>query len=190
MTKTDTLATQDSSAAPVAPELVSAMVPDHLLHGDELVLLLTKPSPWFIFVTSFRFCLIVLLVATFSVRAFELSAASYITPQQVALAATVLILGRLVWAGLVWTSHIYMLTNQRVVTIKGVFNVVVFQANLHKIQRTVLYKPLPYRLLGIGTIGISTAASTSNEFESTWVMVARPLKTHERLVEAVNKAQR
>lgn len=189
MVRTDTLATQNPIAQPVAPEIVSAMVPDDLLHGDELVLLLIKPSPLFILVTSFRFIAIIFLIAALGVRAFGLSPATYITPNNVALAATILILGRLVWALLVWTSHIYMLTNQRIVTIKGVFNVTVYQANLRKIQRTVLYKPFIYRMLGIGTIGFSTAASDGG-FESTWLMVARPLKVHEQVVATINKAQR
>ena len=61
---------------------------------------------------------------------------------------------------LVWTSHTYMLTNQRVVTIKGVLNTTMYQAHLKKIQRTVLYRPFYLRLLGIGTVGFATAATT------------------------------
>jgi uncharacterized membrane protein YdbT with pleckstrin-like domain len=96
-------------------------------------------------------------------------------------------MGRLVWALLVWTSHIYMLTNQRVVTIKGVINVRMFQAHLRKIQRTTLFQPLLLRLFSTGTIGFATAATI--DFDSTWVMIARPLHTHESIVAAINKAQ-
>ncbi len=80
-----------------------------------------------------------------------------------------------------------MLTNKRVVTIKGVINVNMFQANLRKIQRTQLYQPWQLRLFGTGTIGFATAAT--NDFDSTWVMIARPLATHEQIVAAINKAQ-
>ena len=101
-----------------------------------MVLLLTKPSLWFIVFTSFRFILTTFLAGLVAVRVLPLVPAVAISAQTVALVTVVICLGRLVWALLVWTSHVYMLTNQRVVTIKGVVNVNMFQANLQKIQRT------------------------------------------------------
>jgi uncharacterized membrane protein YdbT with pleckstrin-like domain len=95
--------------------------------------------------------------------------------------------GRLIWGLLVWSSHTYMLTNQRVVTIKGVLNTSLYQAQLRKIQRTVLYRPLYLRIFGVGTIGYATAATT--DFDSTWVMLGRPLAVHEAVVGAINKVQ-
>jgi hypothetical protein len=80
-----------------------------------------------------------------------------------------------------------MLTNQRIVTIKGVLNTTMTQAHLRKVQRTVLYRPLYLKFFGIGTVGIGTAATT--DFEATWVMIARPLTTHEAIVAAVEKVQ-
>jgi uncharacterized membrane protein YdbT with pleckstrin-like domain len=94
--------------------------------------------------------------------------------------------GRLVWALLVWASHVYILTNLRVLTVKGVINKHMFQAPLRKIQNTELYRPLIQRIFGTGTIGFSTAAA-SGMIESTWVMIARPIPTHEQIVAAINK---
>jgi uncharacterized membrane protein YdbT with pleckstrin-like domain len=74
--------------------------------------------------------------------------------------------GRIIWALLVWTSHVYMLTNMRILTIKGVVNTHMFQANLRKIQRTDLYRPLIQKVFGTGTIGFSTAAS-AGDIDST-----------------------
>jgi hypothetical protein len=179
--------TTDDSASPTVPaEIARAVMPEQMLHEDEVVLLLTKPSLWFIVLTSFRFVLGVTLLGVLLVQIFELRASGSITPQSVALVTALLCLGRVVWALLVWTSHIYMLTNLRIVTIKGVINVAVFQAPLRKIQRTVLYKPLALRLFGVGTIGFATAATT--EFDSTWLMVARPVPVHEAVVAAINKS--
>ena len=79
-----------------------------------------------------------------------------------------------------------MLTNQRIVTIKGVLNVHMFQANLRKIQKTDVYRPLVQRLLGTGTLAFSTAAA-GGDIDSTWVMIARPDETHEQIVAAINK---
>lgn len=109
------------------------------------------------------------------------------TPQTVATAAALAAVGRLVWGLLVWTSHIYLLTNQRIVTIKGVINVSIFQANLRKIQRTNLYQPLIERIFGLGTLTFATAATTT--YDSSWVMIPRPIQTHEQVVAAINKVQ-
>ena len=121
------------------------------------------------------------------VLAVQVTSYTGYSPQTIALVTVIICMGRLVWALAVWTSHTYMLTNQRVVTIKGVVNIRVFQAHLRKIQRTTLYQPLLLRLFGIGTVGFATAATT--DFDSTWVMIARPLETQESIVAAVNKAQ-
>lgn len=180
--------TEDSMASkPVSSELVSSLLPPAMLQQDEIVLLLVKPSLWFIFLTSLRFMLVVTFLCVLIIRGFALNAASYLTPQTLATTAALVSLGRLIWALLVWTSHIYLLTNQRLVTIKGVLNVSIYQANLRKIQRTILYRPLMERLLGLGTIGFATAAT--NTFDSSWVMIPHSLQTHESIVAAINKVQ-
>jgi len=181
------VATTDDSAAPIARSMAEAVLPASMLHEDETILLLLKPSPLFIVLTSLRFVLGVLLVAILAVRVFDLSASSVVTNNHVAILATLLVIGRLVWALTVWTSHIYVLTNQRIITIKGVFNLSMTQAQLRKIQRTTLYRPFVERLFGLGSIGFATAATT--DFDSTWIMISRPLAVHEQIVAAIQRMQ-
>jgi len=173
-----------SEDAPLAPQLVANTVPQEMLHGDEVVLILTKPSLWFVVITSFRFLVGAALLGVLAVR---MQSMINLSVQTIAMVTALVCAGRLVWAMLVWSSHTYMLTNQRIVTIKGVLNTTMSQANLRKVQRTVLYRPLYLKLFGIGTVGIGTAATT--DFEATWVMIGRPLQTHEAIVAAVNKVQ-
>jgi uncharacterized membrane protein YdbT with pleckstrin-like domain len=165
--------------------MIAAVVPEHVLQGDEIVLLLAKPSLWFILFTSFRFILTTFLLGLLAVQFTDYLG---VAPNSIAFLTVLLCLGRLIWALLVWTSHTYMLTNQRIVTIKGVINVDMYQATLRKIQRTTLYQPWLLRLFSTGTIGFATAATT--DFDSTWFMIARPLHTHEAIVAAINKVQR
>jgi uncharacterized membrane protein YdbT with pleckstrin-like domain len=108
------------------------------------------------------------------------------SPSTIATLMAAICAGRLVWAMLVWASHVYILTNLRVLTVKGVINKHMFQAPLRKIQNTELYRPLIQRIFGTGTIGLSTAAA-SGGVESTWVMIARSVQTHEQIVAAINK---
>lgn len=174
----------------VSPELVGRMagVPQQILHEDEVVLLLTKPSLFFIFYSSFIFVVATTLVAVLVAQLSRVSDSLYLSPRSVAGAAVLVCGGRLVWALLVWTSHIYMLTNLRVVTIKGVINVHMFQAHLRKIQKTELDRPLVQRFFATGTVWFSTAAAAAT-VDSTWVMISRPIETHERIVAAINKTQ-
>ena len=174
-------------AAPISPELAASVLPEELLHNDEVVMMLTKPSLWFLLLTSFRFILIVVLLCILAVKLFQMNESSALTPSAAGILAVLLALGRLIWALLVWTSHIYMLTNKRIVTIKGVINVRMVQAPLRKVQRTALYRPWLFRIFGIGTVGIATAATET--FDATWLMIGRPLQTHEQIVAAINKVQ-
>lgn len=170
-------------AAGVSRELAAAVVPEQMLQGDEEILLLTKPSPLFIVLTSLRFMLVVVLLGVLVVRL----GSGYINPNNTGLVAALACLGRLIWGLLVWTSHTYMLTNRRIVTIKGVINVVVTATPLRKVQRTMLLQPLWERIFGLGTIGIATAATET--FDATWVMLARSVDVHERMLAAIRKAQ-
>lgn len=178
--------TEDSSVPRVPHDLAASVLPPSVLHDDEKVLVLAKPSLWFIPLTSARFAIATVLLSAVIVRVFDLDLASRISPNQMAIFATVAVLIRLIWAALVWTSHVYVLTNRRIITIKGVINVIVFQASLKKIQRTVLYKPWYLRIFALGTIGFATAATES--FDSTWLMIPRPLQTHDQIVAAMNRA--
>ena len=173
--------------AAVTREAIGAMLPPAMLHEDEIVLILAKPSLWFIPLMSLRFLLVVTGVAVLLVRTRLADDYLHLSTQNLALIAMLVCLGRLVWGLLVWTSHIYLLTNQRIVTIKGVLNVAVFQCNLRKVQRTTLYNPLALRFFGVGNIGIATAATT--QFDSVWEMVPRPLATHEQIVAAIHRLQ-
>jgi uncharacterized membrane protein YdbT with pleckstrin-like domain len=179
--------TEDSGAS-LPGELVGTVVPEQILHEDEIVLLLTKPSLFFIPYTSFFFCVAAVGLGVLLAQMTLYSPNAYFTPTTVALLTVLACIGRLVWALLVWTSHTYMLTNQRIVTIKGVLNVHMFQAHLRKIQKTDLYRPLVFRLLGTGTVAFSTAAS-AGDWDSTWTMIARPAEAHEQIVAAINKMQ-
>jgi uncharacterized membrane protein YdbT with pleckstrin-like domain len=178
------IAASASGEGVVAPEIAATMVPEQMLHEDEEILLLVKPSPMFILLTSFRFMLMSLVAAVIAVRWID---ASYASPNNIALIASGLALIRLVWGLLVWTSHTYMLTNKRIITIKGVVNISVVATNLRKVQRTTLYMPWWLRIFGLGTVGIATAATDT--YDATWVMVARPVYVHETIVTAIRKIQ-
>ncbi len=178
----------DEGGASLPNELVGAVVPTQILHEDEIVLVLAKPAIAFIFYTSFYFLVGAAVLGVAAAKLTAVTSTMYISPLNIAWITVAACVGRLIWALLVWTSHVYMLTNQRIVTIKGVMNVHMFQANLRKVQKTELFTPVVQRLLGTGTLGFATAAGGGG-VESTWVMIARPVETQEQIIAAINKTQ-
>jgi hypothetical protein len=170
----------------VPPALVGAMVPAQILQEDEIVLILTKPSLLFLFYSSFPSLVVIAMVGILAAQVS--SSVAGITHSTVALIAVMAGVCRLIWALLVWTSHVYMLTNRRIVTIKGVINVHIFQAYLRKLQKTEVYRPIGQRLFMTGTLGFSTAAAAGGP-DSTWVMINRPQETHDQIVAAIHKAK-
>jgi len=179
--------TGDSGAHAVTPEIITGIAPENILQGDEEVILLIKPSLFYIFYTSFVFVLVALMMGVAAAQVTRYGNLG-IGPPTVAFATVLAVVGRLIWALLVWTSHIYMLTNQRIVTIKGVINVHMFQTQLRKVQKTDVYRPIAQRIFLTGTLGFSTAAAAGSA-DSTWVMIARPMETHRRIVEEIQRTR-
>ena len=174
-----------AAAAPEAGDLqarLEALLPRQLLQPTETVRFIAKPSVWFI----------VLVPLEFLVGVGALGFAGYELDQWLndgALARTILIATfallalRLTWQFLDWLTRVYVLTDQRVIRVKGVLNVTVFEARLSHIQHTDLLLPLRQRLFGLGTVTFSTAGSGT--IEAAWVYLNQPLDAHEAVVTAI-----
>lgn len=164
---------------------VEQIVPAHLLDGGEIVILAIKPSLWFVPLTSARWILLgigLLLAANIS----------WVSPHvagYLRMAGYIGVAGRLGWAMLQWMSRWYILTNRKVMRLRGVFNVELFQCELTRIQSIVLSASLPERFVRSGTILIQTAGALGSVGGSAaWRIVARPLEVHQKLNDAIRRA--
>lgn len=164
---------------------VEHLVPAHLLDGGEIVILAIKPSLWFVPLTSARWLIL-------SVVLFAAANISWLSPHVAGYLRLIGYLGcagRLGWAMLQWVSRLYVLTNRRVMRLRGVFNVELFQCELTRVQSVVLSASLPERLVRSGTILIQTAGALgSASGTAAWRIVARPLEVHQKLSEAIRRA--
>ncbi|MFW6145765.1 MAG: PH domain-containing protein [Planctomycetota bacterium] len=178
---TATATAQPESAAQMAPVVVPARL---IQEGEEIVLAL-KPSGWFILLVSapFTIAVIVLAVGAYLVDAIDLAQLPLRSLSLVCLAAIAL---RLIVACLQWISRIYVLTNRRILRVRGLLTVDVFECALHRIQHTSLVLPLSERIFSIGTLVFATAGTALPE--AAWVMIARPSEVHEIVVEYVRRA--
>jgi hypothetical protein len=161
---------------------LATLLSSHILHDGELVLLILRPSPWFILLSSLRFIAAVLIVAIAgSMWGPGFSDRVYVDIAAVAIAA------RLMFAVLAWMGRLYVLTDLRIVRISGVFTVNVFDCPLRKIARTRLWFPIRERLLGVGSIEITPADECGRP--TMWAAVSRPVEVHETVVAAINRAK-
>jgi hypothetical protein len=166
----------------------AALLPEQLLQGGEVIILLIKPSPWYIVLESLRFLVItaVLLAgALVATGSGWLSEQLSISKLDLVLLAIAIAGARLVWQFLEWLSRVYVLTDQRVIRIMGFFRVQVFETQLKKIQHTVTLFSIRERFFALGTIGFATAGTDT--VEATWRMVAKPLEVHRVVVETLNR---
>jgi len=171
------------ASTPSAVGVEQALVPAGLLDGGELVLLAVKPSLWFIVLQSGWWLIGMALLAA-GAWYLDLDSYSKLTVQLPAALALV----RVSVAMFQWASRLYVLTNRRVMRIKGVLHVDVFECPLSKIQNTFLTFSLPERAVRIGSIHILTAGTGS--VEAVWQHISQPLAVHTKLREAIARSQR
>jgi len=165
---------------------VTEVVPAHLLDGGEVVHFAIKPSPWFVLLVSLRWIAVgVLLVLAANTEVVASPYRWYLYQ-----GAFVLVGMRLAWAMLEWVSRLYVLTNRRVMRIRGVFNVDLFECALDRIQNTSASLTLWERIFRVGTITFQTAGNSGGSGGgASWRIVSKPLETHEKLRGAIHRAQ-
>jgi len=162
---------------------LAALITGHILRDGELVLLMLKPSLWYIVLSSLRFAAAAAIVAI----AAELLDHRPASRFAYAEAAIFLTAGRVMWALLQWTGRVYILTDLRIIRLTGVFNVDIFDCPLRKVARTRLTYTVRERLARTGSIEI-TPQDESNP-PGIWQTIPKPTEIHEQIVAAITKAK-
>lgn len=161
------------------------LLPAELFQGGEAIILLLKPSPWFILLGSLRSLAVLtsffVLILWFDSRGYSLG----VWPRELLLFLVGLVGVCLSWQFLEWLSRVYVLTDRRVIRVKGVVRVQVFEAPLGRLQHTNTTFSLRERLFGLGSIHLATAGTGATE--ASWVMLANPLEVHRILVSTMNR---
>lgn len=162
----------------------AGMLPAELLQPGEVIVLLLKPSAWFIVLVPIRTLLTIVVLAMVADTANTYLNNGY-SRQNILLIAATLLLLRLFWQFLEWLSRVYVLTDKRIITVAGVVRVQVFETPLQKVQHTNLLLSLRERLLGLGTIAFATAGTAATE--AYWQMLANPLEIHQKIVQTLSR---
>lgn len=162
-----------------------SLVPGYLLDSGEIVLLAIKPSVWFLMLVSIRWLLAAALVILLA-PLFESSFPSFLTERALTLAAVIFTAARLLVALLQWSSRLYVLTNRRVMSCRGVLQVSIFEAPLVHIRNTYLQVRSFEKALGVGSIGF--AVGGSKRVDAWWDQVNDPIEVHQRVRRAIENA--
>lgn len=172
-----------------APELSAQRVnavPAGLVHDDEIVILLLRPSLLFIPLACLSSVTLIAIV-TLALALLATKLSSWIPWEDThayALGA-VLAAARLAWQALDWWGRLFVLTDRRIIRRMGVLHVSAFEAPLKNIQHTSVFRLMRERLFGLGTIGFATAGS--DVFDAFWMMVRQPFAVHRVVVDAIHR---
>ncbi|MBM4108562.1 MAG: dephospho-CoA kinase [Phycisphaerae bacterium] len=168
--------------APVAPSTPTLIPP-----GERTILSL-RPSPWLILFYRGRrnLTLLVLgLATTWALRA--LGGTIGVSP---AWAARLFfgLLGVLLLVDLLeWANRRYVLTDRRMLRQRGILTRTVSDVPLERVQDIGVVRTLAERLLGLGSVGVSTAGGPM--VPSWWLTVASPQECLERIRGAIASAR-
>ena len=178
-----------AAAAAVSPEAPAAtslatLLTRHILRDGELVVLILKPSIWFVPLSSIKFIAAVLI---FMIAAKVFDEHLPYNPFVYVETGVFLIAARLMWAVQQWTSRLYVLTDMRILRIAGVFTVNIFDCPLRKVAQVRLVSNVRERLFGVGSIEI-TPQDESNP-PGVWQTIGRPHDVLEQVQAAIRKAQ-
>jgi len=158
---------------------------EQLLGSGEVVILAIRPSGWFILIVSFP----VLTVAALMLIAALASEGLLGLPvsRDTAILFCLTVAGfRLAVALAQWTSRLYVLTNLRVLRVRGLLKIDVFQLPLKKIAQTDLLVTILERPLGLGSLFFRTVEGVH---EGDWICIARPGEVQQIVQDAVRRAK-
>lgn len=183
--ESDISAVEAASETTVVDPIASPSV-QQLIQDDETVLLVLRPSPWFILIDgAWVYIFSITLALLLAWLAHQPWSPVIIPETQIfPLLATVLSI-RIVWKFLDWANRLYVLTDQRIMRRRGVIQFSLIEAPLGRIQHSAIFTRVVERLLGLGTIGFATAGS--GHFEVIWEMISNPLTVHRTVNDAVER---
>ena len=147
-----------AEVATVAParatSSLAALLTGHILQDGELILLILKPSRWFILLSSLRWAAAIgILMVAAKVYGDALPGKNGLYLE----AGIFVIAGRIMFAVLQWMSRLYVLTDMRIVRLTGIFTPTLFDCPLRKVQLTRVSYTTRERVLGLGSIEILSA---------------------------------
>jgi len=173
----------DSANPPAQIDVAAA---EELLDGGEVILLATRPSGWFVPLTSAPVLTMALLVAaatTMVHKTFEIS----LPWQSIFFVCGAVGSIRVALACVEWVGRLYILTTRRVLRVQGVIRAEIEDCPLSKIAATTLTASAAERPLGVGSLFFQD--DQGRPLEPSWTCLARPAEVHQAVQDAIRRAR-
>lgn len=158
------------------------------LSDGETVLLAIRPSYWFI-VLRRADVLVAMPLMVMIAAALERLGVIEVNEGALVMGGVACFACVLAWLLLDRAMRSYVLTDRRVSREAGVLDRLRTELPLRQVQTVVVYQTLLERVLGVGTILISSAASGSGSSagDISWYLIASPKKHARTLREAIDR---
>ncbi len=186
-------AAQASSRAPPASRFAGsasgaagvsqALSPQTVLHENEIVILMIRPSVWYIFISSGGFNLVVIAAALLGETSHLIS--RFVAAPAMATIVAILLACSLLYSVMDWIGHHYILTNCRILTIKGLLQPRIIQTCLGRVRKIALTQSVPERLLKTGTLAFTY--DEQPDACDTWVWISNPRRVEQQIHKAINR---
>lgn len=176
-----------SESAAVAPRPrfglgpLGPLLSGHVLRDGETVILIQKPSLWFILTVSWR-VVVLAIAAVLAARFWLPQPSSYRTIEVMLLVLAM----RLMVATLQWMGRLYILTDHRVIRLAGVLQPGIFDCSLRRVAEVRHVSRWSERLFRLGSIDV-VAAEPPNAI-GDWRAVRHPRRVLAKIRRMVDQA--
>jgi hypothetical protein len=175
------------TAEPSVAASAEADVAQELLQGGEVIVLAIRPSPWYVLIVSRSVWLTAGLVAALvglgqAVGQVGVAGSNVVFAVCGGAAAVGVVSGALRWVG-----RLYILTNRRVLRIRGMVRPDVCQVLLTEMRSAELSVSVSERLVGVGTLLFPTDGGDSGD--SAWECIARPAEIQQQVEQTRRRAR-
>ncbi len=173
------------SAEPASHAQVAGhLVPANLLGDNEIIVLAVKPSGWFALTASAP---VIVAAAVAAAAALVVGHFRPFASQQAVVSfCAAVAFGRVMVACWQWIGRTYVLTNLRIIAVRGLVTPHVQSAGLTDVHKVTLCPTFPERLAGVGTIYCFGSIDARDGLP--WNAVAHPDEVAELIDQAVRQA--
>lgn len=178
-------ASEGAAAPPAVMHPMAALLAQNVLREGEIIILTLKPSLLYIPFSCLKFCAVVVILMIAS--KLWVGHIGYPEERTCIEIGTLALFGRLGWAALNWMGRLYILTDQRIVSISGILSGDVFNCLLRKVARVRLVYTFKERLFGLGTIEIIPMDEAVAIH--AWQTVANARAVHKQIIATMNRAK-
>ncbi|MDY6913707.1 MAG: PH domain-containing protein [Planctomycetota bacterium] len=173
------------TAEPASPSVAGeTLVPAKLLDEDEIVILAVKPSGWFVLLQSLPVLAVAVVVVVAAILAADVFSIAVAKRTVVWICAAAVCL-QLLAAGCQWLGRLYVLTNRRMMRIRGVLQVDVFQCPLRCVGRATASATRLERCIGVGSLFFGGGQAELPDV--AWIHVARPVEVQDLINETIRR---